>query len=171
MCLVAFSTTNIRIPQASIPSKRKAKGNVFFPWVECPRGLLAWPWNGWKVDYIVIWHFSKSVTSHRSQDLVHLQFLINEAISLSPHPTSVWFKNSSGTTSNFNLLRTHCLLPALASYAFLIQGSGGKVNWRFHEVRGREDVRHHTSLPYQHCGYHGYHWYETAVEFVLALAH
>jgi len=28
-----------------------------------------------------------------------------------------------------------------------------------------------VSLPYQQCGYHGYHWCETAVEFVLALAH
>jgi len=28
-------------------------------------------------------------------------------------------------------------------------------------------LRHHVNLPYQQCGYRGYYWYETAVEFVL----
>jgi len=30
-------------------------------------------------------------------------------------------------------------------------------------------MRHHVSMPYQLCGYHGYNWSETAVKFLLWL--
>ena len=53
--------------------------------------------------------------------------------------------------------------------ALLVQASGCRVNWSYHEVRVRQGARHYASLYYQQCGYHGYHWYETSVEF-LSLA-
>ena len=82
-----------------------------------PRGLLAWLWSGW-IDYVVVQHFSRSVTIFFScftpnSVLVLFLVLCEVSIQVFVH-VRVQAKNSSGTTmttfSNFNLLRGRCTL-------------------------------------------------------------
>jgi len=50
-----------RICIPAVINSRKAKRKVFFCEWKHPRGLLAWLWSGW-IDYVVVQHFTRSVT-------------------------------------------------------------------------------------------------------------
>ena len=117
--------------QSSTPEKLKRK---VFPLVKCPGGLLAWLWNHW-IDYVVIRHFSRSITvsflcfSTNSVLVLAFLFLVlcEVPIHLFVH-VHLQAKNSNGTTMEtfsiliFCVVLAHPLpfLPLLCHYVLLM---------------------------------------------------